>query len=62
MKVDVKLDEDEIKQAIADYIDKKAGVIIDAEQVIVEVKSKQNYRSEWEHAAIRAEFTSVERK
>lgn len=58
MQVSVSLDEKEIRRAIADYVEKQTRVSIQPGDVKVEVKSKQNYRSEWEVAAIRCEFTA----
>lgn len=60
MRVAVSLQEQEIKQAIADYVHTRSGVAIRPDAVTVEVKSKQNFKSEWEQAAIRCEFTAIE--
>lgn len=53
MQVAIMMVEQEIKEAIVTYINSKYGVTIDATFLHIEVKSKQNYRSEWEKAAIR---------
>lgn len=58
MQVKVSLSELEIKDAIARYIAENVGVKIEASAVVIEVKSKQNFKSEWEQAAIRCEFTA----
>lgn len=55
----VKLTEDEIREAIAYYAEHKLNSIpINSNDVHVQVKSKQNWRSEWEDAAFKAEFTA----
>jgi hypothetical protein len=61
MNVKVALSQDEIKTAIANYVQSRTGVAIDASSVSVQVKSTQNYRAEWENAAFRAEFEASER-
>jgi hypothetical protein len=53
MIVKVELTEPEIMTAIADYIMRKVGVEVATKSLFVEVKSKQNYKSEWEQAAMR---------
>lgn len=53
MIIKVELTEPEVMQAIAMYIGDKTDIDVDPKQLNVEVKSKQNYKSEWETAAIR---------
>ncbi len=53
MIVKIEMVESEILRAIAEYISRTYGVTIEASQLNVEVKSKQNYKSEWEAASIR---------
>jgi len=55
MKVKISLNEKEIQEAIAKFIFDKFGVGVRAEDLYIETKSKQNYRSEWEKAAIRVD-------
>jgi hypothetical protein len=55
MKVSIKLDENDIRSILANYINNNYGTAIAADSLRIEVKSKQNYRSEWEHASIRLE-------
>lgn len=56
MQAKIKPTEEEIRQAVKAYIESQTGISIAANEINIEVKSKQNYRSEWEQAAIRAEF------
>lgn len=53
MIIKVELTEPEIMNAIREYISRLTNVEIESGDLRVEVKSKQNYKSEWEHAAIR---------
>lgn len=53
MIIKVELDEKEIMKAIAEYISRKTNVEVSSKSLCVEVKSKQNFKSEWEKAAIR---------
>lgn len=56
--VNCSLSQDEIYAAISDYIHKTTGVSVYPKDVRIQVKSKQNYRAEWEEAKIKAEFSS----
>ncbi len=51
--------EAEIRRAVIDYIKDHIGVSVYANDVKIEVKSKQNYKSEWEEAAFRAHFMTT---
>lgn len=53
MKITVELDEENIRAIVADWINEKYGMHLEGNQLHIEVKSKQNYRSEWEIAHIR---------
>lgn len=59
MIVNVKMTEVEIRAAISAYVYDRSGVRVEAKDVNVEVKSKQNYRSEWEQADIRCDFQAI---
>ncbi len=49
--ITIELDEKTIRQVLADYINEKLGSLrVDPTSVKLLVKSKQNYRSEWEEA------------
>ena len=55
MQGKIELKDTEVKQILIDYIKKELGnVEFKASDLIIEVKSDQNYKSEWEKASIRA--------
>lgn len=53
MKVDLELTHDEVLQAVLEYVRSRSGVSVTMEEIKLEVKSNQNYRSEWEEAKTR---------
>lgn len=57
MKLTVELDEGEIRTILTDYVNDKFGTAFEPNDLPIEVKSKQNYRSEWERADIRIQVT-----
>jgi len=58
MRATITLSQEEIYEAINQYIQNHLDIAIDPKDVLIETKSKQNYKSEWETAAIRAQFTT----
>lgn len=57
MKIKVSLDEKEVRDLIYRKIRETLGdAEIDIDRVSLMVKSKQNYKSEWEHAEIKVEY------
>lgn len=56
-KVEIELDEQILKELVLEYLSDKLNVSLTIDQISIEVKSKQNYRSEWESAAFRARVT-----
>ena len=57
MKFSVEIDEIMLRSLVLQYLSKSLGAIATLlvdEDIRIEVKSKQNYRSEWESAAFRA--------
>jgi hypothetical protein len=52
--VDIMIDESTLKELVCDHLSKVIGAVIEEADVKIEVKSKHNYRSEWETAAFRA--------
>lgn len=55
MKIEVGINEIEIRAVLLDHVREKLGdVNLKIEDIKIEVKSKQNYRSEWETADFRA--------
>jgi len=53
MKISVELDEFDIRRILTNYINNEYGTNISPDKLYIEVKSKQNYKSEWEIATIR---------
>jgi hypothetical protein len=57
MKMRLELTEEMVRQLIMQHLAEKLGnVAIKEKDVRIEVKSKQNYKSEWEPADFRAVF------
>jgi len=55
MKVEIELTEEDVKKLVLAEIQRKSGDInLKLEDIKIEVKSKQNYKSEWEPADFRA--------
>lgn len=55
MTINIEITEKELRKLVADDIEKRLGDIgFRTEDVHIQVKSKQNYKSEWEEAAFRA--------
>lgn len=55
MKIRIEIDEAALKRIIMKELrDSLGDVRLDEKKVQIEVKSKQNYKSEWEPAAFRA--------
>lgn len=57
MKLIVNLSEEEIRGIIANYLQETFGIVFAAKDIPIQVKSKQNYKSEWEEAEIRVSTT-----
>lgn len=55
MKVSVTLTEEDLQRLVYQELQERLGsIIFSSNEVVIEVKSKQNYKSEWEPAAFRA--------
>lgn len=51
----IEVDEACLRKLVRRYICEDVGIdLLDDEDIKIEVKSKQNYRSEWEQASFRA--------
>lgn len=59
MRVHVAMDETEIRTAIAEYIFREYGIMMKPGELEIQVKSKQNYKAEWERAAIRVDVDCI---
>ena len=53
MKISVELTEENIRAILAEWINEKFYLSLSGSDLHIEVKSKQNYKSEWELAHIR---------
>lgn len=54
------IDETLLRTILKNYIQSKLGdIVVEEDDVKIEVKSKQNYRSEWENASFRARYSTV---
>lgn len=61
MQMKIELTEREVRELVYDYLEKTLGDInFKKEDVQIQVKSKQNYRSEWESASFKAVVNYVE--
>ncbi len=61
MRINIEIGEEELKKLIIQEIkDKLGSVVLDTSKVKIMVKSKQNYKSEWEPAAFKAIYESSE--
>jgi hypothetical protein len=54
MRIQIEIGEDDLKRLIVDSLSDELQTQIAIGDVKIEVKSKQNYRSEWETASFRA--------
>lgn len=61
MQASIKMSEDDVREAIAYYIDRKLGIVVLKSDIAIQVKSTQNYKSEWEVATFRADFNAKAR-
>lgn len=53
-KVQIEIDEATLKRLVHQYLERQVGVSLEEKDIVIETKSKQNYKSEWESAAFRA--------
>jgi hypothetical protein len=59
MQINIEINEAQLKQLVVDEIERKLGdVTVTKEDVSIMVKSKQNYKSEWEQASYKATFST----
>ncbi len=54
MKIDIEIGEEDLKKLIIEHLEEILKVSLSIDDVRIEVKSKQNYKSEWESASFRA--------
>lgn len=59
VKIRIEITEEELKKLVIQQIEETLGSIaINENNVHIQVKSKQNYKSEWESASFRAIYES----
>ena len=60
MNVRIELSEKDVKDLLIDYLKSQLGesILLTENNIKIEVKSKQNYKSEWEVANFRAVYKS----
>ena len=56
-KIEIEIDEADLRSLIKKYLEEKLNFVFKDEEIKIEVKSKQNYKSEWEVAQFRARIT-----
>jgi hypothetical protein len=59
MNIRIELSEQDLQRLVAQYIEEQTGQTVKQEQICIEVKSKQNYKAEWEVAAYRAVYQDI---
>lgn len=60
MKVKFEIDESTLRKLVYDYITEQLGDLAPkSEDIRIEMKSNQNYKSEWESASFRAVYESL---
>ena len=57
IRLNIEIDENTLKELVRQYMSEQIGQIIEIRNIEIEVKSKQNYKSEWESAQFRARIT-----
>ena len=60
MNLRIELTEKVLRQLVLDHLQNALGdIVITEKDIVIEVKSKQNWKAEWESAAFRAVVTKV---
>jgi len=54
IKLKVEIDENKLKSLVIDYLNQELSLPVTEKDVLIQVKSSQNYKSEWESAQFRA--------
>lgn len=52
--IEIIVDESTLRSLVLNHVTKLTGVDLEDRDIVIQVKSKQNYKSEWEVAAFRA--------
>lgn len=56
MIIETKIDEQDLKKLICNHLANKLNINPKPEDITIQVKSKQNFKAEWEAADFRAHF------
>lgn len=57
LKVSVEVDEEKLRELVRDFLNEQLGELgARAQDIVIETRSKNNYRKEWEAAEFRARF------
>ena len=56
MQINIELTEQDLKDLIQQKIESLVNTPIEKHKISIQVKSKQNYKSEWEEAAFKATY------
>lgn len=63
MKASIVVNDEDIKQAIVNYVYEQTGITMAADSVSIKVKSKNNYhQQDWEPGELRCEFVAPVKK
>lgn len=54
MKINIEMTEEDLKTQVINWFEKNTALEIDPKDIRIMVKSKQNYKSEWEVAEFKA--------
>jgi len=58
MRIEIELTEKDLRQLVQAEIERRAGeIMIPESEIVIQTKSKQNYKAEWETATFRARFS-----
>lgn len=60
MNVNIELDEKDLRKLVLEKLSEISNLSLTEQDVTIEVKSKQNYRAEWEPASFRARINKAE--
>ena len=56
MTIKIELTEDDLKKLVIEHVEDKINHTMDKSKMKILVKSKQNYKSEWEVASYKLEY------
>lgn len=59
MILNIELNEDDLRKLVVEKLSKETNLDLSVKDVVIEVKSKQNYKAEWESASFRARIHKI---